>query len=159
MSNPFTYDSVRINCPGTPEYDPCLPWLSVLDNTSLLATSLATYVDDERIYVNSERKSWHTAHQVSTRECCIGSIQYYSLQRRPPSQKSGVWAGSIIRKNNKEARIMVRQECCYKTRFNIRKLLYIIHKSSFPDFNTKYITSDRGFLSTSLALMKPWCHI
>ena len=54
MSNPFTNNSARLKCSVTPEYDPCLPWLSVLDNAIIIDTIIDTYVDDERIHANSE---------------------------------------------------------------------------------------------------------
>ena len=45
ISNPLTYDLVRLNCPDTPEYDTCLLWLYVLYHVSIIATILATYVN------------------------------------------------------------------------------------------------------------------
>ena len=42
MPNPFTYESVRLKPPDTPEYDTCLLWLSAMDNSGLLDTILDT---------------------------------------------------------------------------------------------------------------------
>ena len=40
--------------------------------------------------MNTEIKVWHDAHQVSSRECCIGN-QYYAPNIIPPSQKDSSW--------------------------------------------------------------------
>ena len=43
-----------------------------MDHVGLLGTILTNYVDDERIHINSERKPWSSAHQVSSREFYLG---------------------------------------------------------------------------------------
>ena len=48
VDNPFQVHSVKLNMPGTDEYDPTIPWFSSLRQDGELATVLATFVDDER---------------------------------------------------------------------------------------------------------------
>ena len=111
--------------------------------SKLLATILATFVDDERIHARSEPIAWNAAHQVATRESYLG-IQDAARKRRPPSQNAGAWAGSIIRTNNKEVGILVSDERWQKTRSLTRKWLDKVLKGS--ELNTKDLLSDRGFL-------------
>jgi hypothetical protein len=146
LKNPFEYASVRLNLPGSENYDPSLPWYSVLDFKGLLAALLATYVDDERVNANSEERAWQAAHQIGSRESYLG-IQDAARKRRPPSQRNaGAWAGSIIRTNDSEVGITVSQERWSKTKSIIGKWLDRICKNPDQGLNTKELLSDRGFL-------------
>jgi hypothetical protein len=49
-TNPFAFDPVRLNLPGSKEYNPQLPWVSkVCFSTGRIAADVRTYVDDKRV--------------------------------------------------------------------------------------------------------------
>jgi len=46
-SNPFAFDSVRLNLPGSKNYDPTLPWLTKMFGNSV-SSEITVYMDDGR---------------------------------------------------------------------------------------------------------------
>ena len=142
--NPFAYDYVDLNLPGSVSYDPTKPWFRVMRVDGTLAAILVIYVDDERVQCSTEEAAWLAAHQVATRESYLG-IQDAARKRRPPSQNPGAWAGSIIRTNNEEVGILVSEERWTKTRQIIRKWLDKIRKNPSANLPVKALFSDRGF--------------
>ena len=120
--NPFAYQEVKLNFLGSKDYDPSQSWFSVLTIDTVLATLLATYVDNKHIHVSTEELAWQASHQVATRESYLG-IQDAAQKRRPPTQHAGTWAGSMIRMNDTEIGMLVSQERWMKTRKIIRKWL------------------------------------
>jgi hypothetical protein len=143
--NPFHTARVKLNLPGTEKYDPTLPWFSLMRFDDLLASILATFVDDERVHAASEALAWKCAHQIATREAYLG-IQDAARKRRPPSQNAGAWAGSIVWTNKSEVGVLVSEERWLKTRRIVRKWLDIVRKDENADLNTKDLLSDRGFI-------------
>ena len=143
--NPFQIGRVRLNLPGSTDYTPSLPWISLLDLAEQLATLLAIYVDDERIHANSEKAALQAAHQVASRESYLG-IQDAARKRRPPSQNAGAWAGSILRTNGAEVGKLVSDERWTKARNIIRKWHDRLSKSPQGPLDLKELLSDRGFL-------------
>jgi hypothetical protein len=56
-SNVFRWDAVQMNLPGSPEYDPSLPWLSKIRvEDGKIAADLFIYVDDVRVTGNSAKE-------------------------------------------------------------------------------------------------------
>ena len=145
-NNPFRYESVRVNLPGTAEYDPTQHWYQTLDYDGNLAAMLAIFVDDERIHHSTEEGAWKAARQVATRESYLG-IQDAARKRRPPSQNAGAWAGSILRTNGEEVGKLVSQERWDKAKSIIGKWKDILHKDRFAKLNMVELRSDRGFLN------------
>jgi hypothetical protein len=84
--NPFHTSGVKLNLPGTESYDLTIPWFSLMQFDDLLASILATFVDDERVHAASKKLAWNCVHQIATREAYLG-IQDAARKRRPPSQK------------------------------------------------------------------------
>lgn len=145
IENPFHYESVRLNLPGSANYQPSEPWFSLRRHDEMLATILATFVDDERIHAGSEELAWESAHQLATREAYLG-IQDAARKRRAPSQQAGAWAGSIVRTNNESVGLMVSEERWAKTKKIIGKWLDLVSKNPKGGLDTKELLSDRGFL-------------
>ena len=132
-----------MNLPGTKEYDPSQPWFSVLDKEGLLASILATYVDDECIHANSKELAWKAAHQIASRETYLG-IQDAARKRRPPTQTAGAWAGSIIRTNEEEVGVVVSNERWFKTKSIITRIYRELQKPNLVELDTKQLLSDKG---------------
>jgi hypothetical protein len=146
INNPFHYNHVRLNLPGSDEYSTALPWFSIIDSFGELAAILAIYVDDERIHHSTEEGAWLAARQVATRESYLG-IQDAARKRRPPSQNAGAWAGSILRTNQNEVGRSVSQERWTKARSIICKWKDKVTKDPNVLLEVKELMSDRGYLN------------
>ncbi len=86
--NPFFFDQVRLNLPGSDRYDPSSPRVSKVDSRSgRLAADMSTYVDDVRNTGSSALHCWQTSHRISTHFCYLG------IQKTKFAQYSlhGVW--------------------------------------------------------------------
>jgi len=65
-NNPFQWDHVVQNLPGTPSYDPSQPQLSrVQEDGHTLASLVLSYVDNMRTAAGSEQSCWDAMHIVS----------------------------------------------------------------------------------------------
>ena len=47
--NPFQWSHIRLNMPGTKEYDPCNSWISKMRADGRVACNLLSFVDNERL--------------------------------------------------------------------------------------------------------------
>ena len=93
--NPFRWQSVRLNLPGSEDYDSRLPWVSKVKADGSLAAEFFIYVDDVRIAGQTEHEVWNAVRQISALSGYLG-IQDAARKRRPPSKHAGAWAGSMI---------------------------------------------------------------
>lgn len=72
-SKPFFYDSIILNLPGSPTYDPCLAKVcKVTSYHGCTAGDMVTYVDDIRTVGHSFCHCWNVSHRVGTRLCYLG---------------------------------------------------------------------------------------
>jgi hypothetical protein len=94
--NPMRWDSVHLNLPGSPAYDPQKPWVSRRRSDGKIASGVPTYVDDMRPVGSSKEECWEVAHAKASRYGYLG-IQVSSRKTRPPSQSPGAWAGTIAK--------------------------------------------------------------
>jgi hypothetical protein len=84
-ANPFHFDAVRLNLPGSLSYNPSLPRVSkIVSASGKIAGDLGTYVDDLRPVGSSERHCVAVAHRISTLLCYLG-IQDALRKRTEPS--------------------------------------------------------------------------
>jgi hypothetical protein len=93
-SNPFHWQSVRLNLPGAEQYDPSLPWVSHMTSQGTMAGTFKRYVDDLRSIGSSEDMCWQVGHRLSMYLSYLG-LQVALRKLRPPSQHPGPWAGTI----------------------------------------------------------------
>lgn len=94
--NPFQWDQIQLNLPGTTQYDPSKPRLSRLQvDGSTLASLLVSFVNDMRTAVSSEEVCWGAMHAVSYKLAHLG-IQVATRKTRPPATNPGPWSGSMI---------------------------------------------------------------
>jgi hypothetical protein len=98
--NNFCWDVVRMNLPGSKEYEPSLPWVSKirLEDGNIVA-DLFLYVDDGRLTGNS-RDEVDQATRVATSRLQKLGIQEAPRKRRWGSRRPGAWAGSIVEATN-----------------------------------------------------------
>jgi hypothetical protein len=65
--NPLKWDSVRLNLPGDPKWNPALPrvmkWNDHINN---IAGNIKAFVDDLRCSGYSEEEAWRVGHRVAS---------------------------------------------------------------------------------------------
>lgn len=93
-SNPFQWERVILNLPGSNSYNPMLPWIMRLTQDGKLAGAIKRYVDDLRSVGHSGDHCWQVGHQLATVFSYLG-LQIALRKSRPPSQHPGPWAGTI----------------------------------------------------------------
>jgi hypothetical protein len=70
--NAFQYDHVRLNLPGTAEYDPSIAWLSKRRSDGLLAINFVCFIKDQRIKGAGSARVIKAGHTLSLRESYLG---------------------------------------------------------------------------------------
>ena len=92
--NPFFWDTVVLNQPGSSKYDPSMPWIYRWDSLrSTLPGFLGTYIDDIRTGHGSEVGCKLVSRQVSSRINYLGQ-QDAARKRGQPSKVPRAWAGA-----------------------------------------------------------------
>ena len=100
--NPFHWNRVVMNCPGTDDYTPSMPRLyKWSDVWNAIAGDVRTYVDDSRTVGSSEEHCRQVTHRVESMMGYLG-LQDATRKRRPVTQSPGEWTGSIVRAISKE---------------------------------------------------------
>ncbi len=109
-TNPFFYDSIILNLPGQPKYDPSRPWFCKFDSRiNAIASDMVTYVDDLRTTGATQQRCRDVCHVVSTRFCYLG-IQDALRKRADPSLVAGAWTGSIALTDGDSVAVLCTQE-------------------------------------------------
>jgi hypothetical protein len=98
LTNPMRWDSVKLNLPGAPDFDPRLPrvmkWCA---QAKRIAGDVICFMDDERGSGHCLENAWQVHRQYVSKQQYLG-IQDAPRKTRPPSQeKCGAWAGTVIR--------------------------------------------------------------
>ena len=90
--NPFQWSHIRLNMPGTKEYDPCKSWISKMRTDGRVACNLLSFVDDERLTGPDEELTWQAGHTLAAKQSYLG-VQDAGRKAWPCSQQPGAWAG------------------------------------------------------------------
>jgi hypothetical protein len=114
-ANVFAWKHMRLNLPGDDEYDPTLPWVFKAKEDGSMASDVHVYVDDIRCSGQTELECWRASQRVSSVLASLG-LQDAARKRRPPSQKAGAWAGSIVHTSNGEVVVLAPQDKWEKLR-------------------------------------------
>ena len=93
--NPFQWNHVRLNLPGTEGYDPCTTWISKRREDGRIACNVFTFVDDERILGADEELAWQASHTFAAKQSYLG-LQDTGRKAHPCSKICGAWAGAIV---------------------------------------------------------------
>jgi len=143
--NPFQWETVKLNLPGSWEYDPCVSWITKQSKDGRIACDVFTFVDDERVIGPDEKLTWQASHKFAATQSYLG-IQDAARKARPCSKSPGAWAGSVVH---------IAPElgvCVLTSREKWSKLKSILCKwkdalaAPNPQLSHKELLSDRGFL-------------
>ena len=70
--NPFQWNHIHLNLPGTKGYDPCTTWISKRREDGRIACDVFTFVDDERIVGPDEELAWRASHTFASKQSYLG---------------------------------------------------------------------------------------
>jgi hypothetical protein len=144
--NAFRWDDVRLNLPGSKNYDPKYPSvLKIRLTDGKIAADLFVYVDDARITGPTEEECWAATRQAASRMNELG-IQEAARKRRWPSQKPGAWAGSIVEATKEGVYVTVSQEWWRKAKRHIGDIVDRLTASRNQTLDFKPLERKRGFL-------------
>ena len=108
--NIFRWDDIKLNLPGSPDYDPSAPWVcKIRFGDGLLACDLIIYVDDVRTMGNTFEECRQASRRAASILNFLG-LQDAARKRRDPSQTPGAWSGSIVLSDQAKVDLVVAQE-------------------------------------------------
>ena len=154
--NPFYWSEVKLNCPGSPDYDPSMPrvykWNDIL---GCIAADCVTFVDDLRTIGFTRSLVQRATHRVETIMGYLG-LQDATRKRRPNSRNPGEWTGSkSVSIPGTGLFVTVSQKKWDKARGIIAELLeHFSDSKSLPKLDLKDLERKVGFL-VHLAMAYP----
>ena len=160
-SNPYHWTMVVLNLPGMEDYDPTMPWVfkaKLVEGEWIIANDHVGFCDDFRINGSSDVESWNTGNRL------LSVLQWKGIQdaprkRRPPSQRPGAWAGSVIRVIEQGVGVTVSEEKWQKLKGIVALWLGQVQAGE-TKLDRKQMESDRGFLvyvAQTFPVMKSYC--
>lgn len=155
--NVFRWDHVRMNLPGSEEYDSSIPWVAKVRKHGELAADVHCYIDDQRATAGTELECWEATQRISSVLAYLG-LQDAARKRRAPNQGGTAWAGSVVRTTDGVVTRMVSQEKWDKTKAILTWIWEQVGLSD-KDINYKVLESHRGFLvyvARTYPIMKPY---
>jgi hypothetical protein len=146
-SNPFAWDTVKLNLPGTEEYDPSMPWVYRWNSLEQkMASFFGTYIDDIRGGGPTELDCRRSIHRTASRINYLGQ-QDAPRKRGQATQTPRAWAGSKCMAIEGEGLYVLSMEGKWSKAKDIIKKIYDLvsnQKQSLLDY--KMLESDVGFL-------------
>jgi hypothetical protein len=109
LSNPFHWDRIKFNLPGSKGYRLDLLWVMKIRADGHLAAEIFVYVDDGRPTGHSPRLTWAAA-QAYAAGCSRRGIQDASRKRTLLTETPGPWAGTVTHTEGGHVLGMVSQE-------------------------------------------------
>lgn len=140
--NPFAWDSVELNLPKMPGYDPTKPWVAKIKKGGGIAPDVFIYVD-VRVTGQENRECWRASQWFSSR-CNFLGVQSAPQKSKRPDREQGPWAGTTTH-TKKGVKGMVLQSKWDKTKLFIAQLREIWEKDP-NNMPRKELESIHGFL-------------
>jgi hypothetical protein len=144
-TNPFRWDEVRMNLPGSPGFNPALPWVSKIrwdDNN--IACDIVIFVDDLRVTGPTKNECWKAGQRGAQILNHLG-LQDAPRKRRNSSQAPGPWSGCILRTDLAGVFLFVSQEKWDKAKAQIDEIIRMV-ESDPSKLDRKRLEQVRGFL-------------
>jgi hypothetical protein len=146
-SNPFAWDTVELNLPGTSNYDPSMPWVYRWNSAEQkMASFFGTYIDDIRGGGPSEIDCRRSIHRAACRINYLGQ-QDAPRKRGQATQTPRAWAGSKCMAIEGEGLYVLSMEGKWKKAKDIiRKIYDLVSKEKQSSLDYKMLECDVGFL-------------
>ena len=142
LANPFHWDHVKLNLPGSPGYRADLPWVMKIRADGTIAAEIFVYVDDGRAIGHSAELAWRVARFYAAM-CARLGVQDAARKRTSASRTPGPWAGTVTHTDQDQVCGMVSQEKWPKTQELIRELEEMLERDLLP---LQRLLEIRGFL-------------
>ena len=94
IANPFHWDRVEFNLPGSRGYSLDLPWVMKFRKDGHFPTKICVYIDDGRATEYCRGLTWRAARAYGLGYTRRG-IQDASRKRTSPTESPGPWAGTV----------------------------------------------------------------
>ena len=145
-NNALRWDSVLLNLPGDPAYNPTKPRVMKWDEAlQKIAADILGFVDDLRASGYSIEAAWAVARQVASRLQYLG-IQDAPRRRRPPSRTPGAWAGAVFATKDGKVTKSISQDKWDKAKGMIQGLIDKAKNDPYHEFGYKRLEQICGFL-------------
>ena len=142
--NVFKWDYIALNLPGSPSYQPGIPWIGKRRRSDgLIACDFLIYVDDIRSGGNGRSEARRVSRVIAMKLNYLG-LQDAARKRRDPSQQPGPWAGSVVGIEDGMVYVTVTQERWDKAKMMVKWICKAVEGSEEVDYKT--LESYRGFL-------------
>jgi hypothetical protein len=152
--NFYQWKEVRVNLPGSPDYDPSLEWVAKVREDGRVASDLFIYMDDFRPTSPDAEECWRASWKAAS-ICNSVCIQDALRKRREVSRAPVLWAGSMVYTDYSAAgvRIMVSRKKWVKA----KRLLVTLHQLVLASewVGHKVLEIIRGFLVYVARTYKP----
>ena len=143
--NPFNFDQVILNLPGSDEYEPWRPWVYKVTSEGNTASELLVYVDDVRVINGGEESCWKASHWVASKLNFLG-LQDAARKRREPLLEPGAWAGSNVHTSDGLVCVLITQERWEKMKMIIQWISDQLSESQDRSIEHKTLERYRGVL-------------
>ena len=140
--NPFHWDRVEFNLPGSKGYRSDLPWIMKIRFDGHLAADVFVYVDNGRPTGYCRDLTWRAARAYGS-GCSRRGVQDASRKRTSPAECPGPWAGKVASTEGGLLVGMVSQEKWDKTKGLLKELTDMLADGPLP-LQQQY--EIRGFL-------------
>jgi hypothetical protein len=143
--NVFFWDWVRMNLPGSDDYDPSLPWVSkVRKKKGKIAADIFIFVDDVRATGATRAETWRAVGQVARTLSFLG-LQDAPRKRRDSALAPGAWTGSVLRTDLDGVHALTSDEKWNKTKDQLAEVKEMLAKDA-TKLSRKRLEQIRGFL-------------
>jgi hypothetical protein len=142
MANPFHWDRVEFNLPGSKGYRSDRPWIMKIRFDGHISAEIFVYEDDGRPMGYCTDLTWQAAWAYGS-GCSRRGIQDASRKRTSPTESPEPWAGTVTRTEGGSLVGMVSQEKWDKTKGLLKELTNMLTNGPLP---LQHMLEIRGFL-------------
>ena len=142
-SNVYYWDKIVFNLPGSPSFNPTLPFVFKWDSVNQrIATSIKAYVDDLRIIAANVEIAWKASRQTAA------GIQRLGSQDAPHKRRieDGPWTGTMFSTKDGVITKSVTSKKWLKAKKLITELCDEMENNPETQFSYKRLEQVRGFL-------------
>jgi len=145
LNNPFRWNRIRLNLPGSDGYNPMIPWVCKMWNNEE-ASDAKPYVDDIRVHGSTEEGTRKATRRTSSVTQYLGE-QNADRKKRPPSLVPGPWCGSFFAVKDGSVFVYVSQAKWMKAKHYLISWLEQVQLGGIKtQLDFKDLEKGRGFL-------------
>jgi len=152
--NPFHWEEIILNLPGSWNYDPTLPWVFKVRYDGHLGCEIYIYVDNGKVTGWCKVACWEAVSCFSKVLSKLG-IQDVCRKRTEPSVTPGPWAGSVVH-TKESVTLLVSEKKWEKTRSMMEELRAMMESDALDRKNLEQICGFLIYVSRTYRWMVPY---